>query len=273
MPRIVKKTLVIIALCWCLPAAASAKVGISRPLMLAGKTLVRVKLPGAAEYVELTGIKPLPPESLLAPDAAAPVMILCPDLTKRELAPGEAVTCPNEPAIIRLVEVPLDWDVPPPSPARAECEFQPDRRLAREEQTQLAEAERELSDVALDEPMRVMLLASLHASFGQYRQALTRFEHTLQNVGSSEAMRILGVLRAAGGNLCQAGNAYERALEFAQQQQDALEQAICHERLAGLNQLFGQREKALHHAQQALTFYQQAGFKAKADEIRNAWNL
>ena len=273
MPRIAQKTLVLIALLWCLPIAVSAKVGMSRPLMLAGKTLVRVKLPGAAEYVELTGIKPLPPETMLAPDAAAPLTILCTDLTKREIAPGAAVTCPNAHAIIHLVEVPLDWDVVPPSTGRAECEFQPDRLLTREEQTQLAEAERELSDAALDEPMRVMLLASLYASFGQYRQALTRFEHALQNVGSSEAMRILGALRADGGNLCQAGNAYARALELAQQQQDALEQAICHERLAGLNELFGQHEKALHHAQQALTCYQQAGFKAKADEIRSAWNL
>ena len=273
MPRIAPKILVIIALFWCLPVAASAKVGISRPLMLAGKTLVRVKLPGAAEYVELTGIKPLPPETMLAPDAASPVTLLCPDLTKQRIAPGETVACPKSGEPLLLVEVKLDWDVPPPSTGRAECEFQPDRLLAREEQMQLAEAERELNSAALDENVRVMLLALLHASFGQYRQALTRFEHALLNVGSSEAMRILGALQADGGNLCQAGNAYERALELAQQQQDALEQAICHERLAGLNELFGQREKARHHAQQALTFYQQAGFKAKADEIRRAWNL
>lgn len=273
MLRIAPKILAIIALLWCLPVAASAKVGISQPLMLAGKTRARVKLPGAAEYVELTGIKPLPPESLLAPDAAAPLTILCPDLTKRDIAPGAAVDCPKSDAPLLRIAVKLDWDAPPPSSGRAECEFQPDRSLSREERARLAEAERELSGMAIDEKLRVMLLASLHATFGQYVQAITAFEEPLRRVESSEAMRILGTLQADGGNLCQAGNAYERALELAQQQQDIFEQAICHERLAGLNQLFGQLERAQDHARQAITCYQHAGFTAKADEIRRAWNL
>ncbi len=273
MLRIAPKILAIIALLWCLPVAASAKVGISQPLMLAGKTRARVKLPGAAEYVELTGIKPLPPETMLAPDAASPLTILCPDLTKRDIAPGAAVDCPKSDAPLLRIAVKLDWDAPPPSSGRAECEFQPDRSLSREERARLAEAERELSGMAIDEKLRVMLLASLHATFGQYVQAITAFEEPLRRVESSEAMRILGTLQADGGNLCQAGNAYERALELAQQQQDIFEQAICHERLAGLNQLFGQLERAQDHARQAITCYQQAGFTAKADEIRRAWNL
>lgn len=242
-----------------------AKTALSTRLLIPGPEPVRIKLPDASQYMEVSSLRALPEGTEIDPVSATAYTIICPDLSAHEMSSGDLLTCPEISFEVDFViAVTPAWGVVPPDSRRGDG---PKSEFASVQQ--FREAEEQITLSRVEGSIKTFLLVNLYAGQNPDIQAIQRFEDDLTARKDPIALRLLGYLYLQAGESRKAGITYYKALKLSQKQGDLEGQALAHHQLALLYQL-KDVDEAVRHAQAALELYQDVG---EASQLENVQKL
>ena len=236
-------------------------------LLLPGEAPVRIKLPETSQYIEVFSLRVLPEGTEIDPSSSATYTIICPDLSVHKMSSDKGLVCPERSIEVDLlVEVLPDWGVGVPDPTKGDEPLPGD--ILDDKLQHLHEAEDQITQLPIEQQVKIFLLVNLYVNQHLYTQAIERFEDELLTQNDSFALRLLGYVYLQAGESRKAGIAYYKALEFSQQMGDIEGQALAHHQLALLYQLFENPDEATQHAQAALDAYQRLGNTAQCEDLQ-----
>ncbi len=226
---------------------------------------VRLQPAGAAQSIDITSIRSISSSTEIAPDNPSPFTIICPDLTRIDVLPGQTFACP-QPAVLmaagQVTPTPTPFPLPPPRTAKLD----PQRGkelidLTPDEKNALNQARKKIETLHLAELPTLFLLASLYATYELYDDAVTFLEEEPNRVADSAILRLLGTLHLRNMAPDLAYEPFMQALQIAQNRDDKEGQAVARYYLAMTFDAQGQYDAVFtQHAREALKLCRELGY-------------
>ncbi len=220
---------------------------------------VRIQPPGTPQPIEITSIRSISSPEEIAPDNPSPFTIICPDLTKIEVSPGETFSCPlPPPAAIVMVAV-----LPPPPRIKKNriIKGKEWKNLTREEKNTLREAQKLIEELNVEKQPTQFLLANLYATYKLYDEAVTLLKEQPEILEDAAIMILLGTLYFQKDDLQNAFDVFQQALQTSQMRNDKEGQALAHYYLAVTFDKHGQYDESFtQHIQKGLKLCEYLGY-------------
>ena len=252
-----------------LPLNVSAKTGLSEKLLLPGEKPVRVKFPGVEDYIEVRSLRQFPDGAEIAPSNTAPFQILCPDLTKIDVTPGESFACPETPDFQLVAEV----DPPPPELLPEDFDRGRDfLSLLPEEKQAVTDAEKAIKAIEIKPEQKIYLLAHVYESLELYTEAAKLLMESSENINDPAMLRFLGEVYRKDERYREAYQSFAAALELARQTENLEEQAAAQHHSALLLKEFNEQDEFRKQAQKALELYLTLGYTEQIEALQKLLN-
>jgi len=220
---------------------------------------VRLQPTGAVRSIEITSIRSISSPTEIASDNPSPFTVICSDLTKIAVLPGETFACPEPPVLMAMVAI-----LPPPpiiiplDPGRGKELVD----LTREERKVLGEAGQLIEQLDIEERFKQFLLANLYATYELYDDAISLLEKQSEKVEDDSAILcLLGTLHLRNMAPDLAYEPFAQALHIVQDRDDTEGQAVARYYLAKTFEAQGQYDALFEqHAREALKLFQELGY-------------
>lgn len=231
---------------------------------------VRLQPVGTDQPIDVTSIRSISSPAEIAPDNLSPFTIICPDLTKIDVLPGETFVCPqvtpSPPVFLVAVAFPPPPPIPPPKLPNIRGKKWID--LLSEERKILKETEKVIEQLNLEELPKQFLLANLYATYELYDDAITLLEKQPEILEDPAILRLLGTLHLRNMSPDLAYEPFMQALQISQNSDDKEGQALAQYYLAVTFDAQEQYDESFtQHAREALKFCQELGYTEMAKTI------